>query len=157
MQMPGLKYSPILTTWVVYLYQTNTELQLFESQQAQAPGAQSVQVYMAAVGSSHNMQVSVCGCSLDQGHLVAARMTCSAKFQSASVFQVFGTPLGISPVVAAILAVALLLFTGVLSWSDCLNCTQAWDTLFWFSGKCVVCCQLTAIAVINDAVFTGIA
>lgn len=33
------------------------------------------------------------------------------------------------------LAVSALLATGVLSWSDCLSYTAAWDTLMWFTGR----------------------
>lgn len=54
--------------------------------------------------------------------------------------QVFGEQVGIPPVVGAILAVGMLLGTGVLNWrEDCLKGTpQAWDTLFWFGGEGVM-------------------
>lgn len=32
------------------------------------------------------------------------------------------------------LALSVLLLSGVLKWEDCLGCTPAWDTLLWFSG-----------------------
>lgn len=47
---------------------------------------------------------------------------------------VFGAQLGVEPVTAAMLAVGCLLATGVLSWSDCLAYSAAWDTLVWFTG-----------------------
>lgn len=52
-------------------------------------------------------------------------------------FQVFGSQLGVEPVTAAMLAVGCLLATGVLSWSDCLAYTAAWDTLIWFTGELI--------------------
>jgi hypothetical protein len=49
---------------------------------------------------------------------------------------VFGERAGVPPVVAAMLALGMLLASGVLDWrSDCLKGSSgAWDTLFWFSG-----------------------
>lgn len=48
--------------------------------------------------------------------------------------QVFGAQLGVEPVTAAMLAVSLLLATGVLTWKDCLTYTAAMDTLVWFTS-----------------------
>jgi hypothetical protein len=50
---------------------------------------------------------------------------------------VFGENIGVPPVVASMMAVGMLLFTGVLDWrQDCLKgCPQAFDTLFWFGGE----------------------
>jgi di/tricarboxylate transporter len=50
---------------------------------------------------------------------------------------VFGDRVGVPPVVASMLALGMLLATGVLDWkADCLRGSpQAWDTLFWFSGR----------------------
>lgn len=50
--------------------------------------------------------------------------------------QVFGEEVHIPPVVAAMLAMGILLGSGVINWrEDCLKGTpQAWDTLFWFGG-----------------------
>jgi DASS family divalent anion:Na+ symporter len=50
------------------------------------------------------------------------------------VDQVFGGILHIEPVTGAMVAVGILLLTGVLSWQDCLTYTAAWDTLLWFAG-----------------------
>ncbi|KIZ05262.1 2-oxoglutarate/malate translocator, chloroplastic Flags: Precursor [Monoraphidium neglectum] len=46
----------------------------------------------------------------------------------------FGEQAGVPPVVGAMLALGILLATGVLDWrEDCLKGSpQAWDTLFWF-------------------------
>jgi hypothetical protein len=56
-------------------------------------------------------------------------------FNNRHANQVFGEEIGVHPVVAAMIAVALLAGTGVLSWrEDCLGATAAWDTLFWFGG-----------------------
>ncbi|XP_062094519.1 dicarboxylate transporter 2.1, chloroplastic-like [Humulus lupulus] len=42
---------------------------------------------------------------------------------------VFGETIGIPSVVAAMIGLSILLLTGVLDWSDCLNEKSAWDTL----------------------------
>lgn len=49
--------------------------------------------------------------------------------------QVFGGQIGVEPVVASMLALSVLLLSGVLKWQDCLACTPAWDTLVWFTGE----------------------
>lgn len=40
--------------------------------------------------------------------------------------------IGVTNVSVALLALSLLLLTGVLTWRDCLQYTPAWDTLIWF-------------------------
>lgn len=43
--------------------------------------------------------------------------------------------MGVEPVTAAMIALGVLLATGVLTWQDCLEYTPAWDTLMWFTGE----------------------
>lgn len=47
---------------------------------------------------------------------------------------VFGGVLNIDAVSAAILGLAVLLITGVVSWKECLSEGVAWDTLTWFAA-----------------------
>lgn len=41
--------------------------------------------------------------------------------------------IGVPSVVAAMIALCVLLLTGVLTWDDCLSEKSAWDTLAWFA------------------------
>ena len=47
---------------------------------------------------------------------------------------VFGGLLNIDAVTAAILGLAVLLVTGVVTWKECLAEGVAWDTLTWFAA-----------------------
>ncbi|KAH7665560.1 Solute carrier family 13 protein [Dioscorea alata] len=47
---------------------------------------------------------------------------------------VFGGALNIDAVSAAILGLAVLLVTGVVTWKECLSEAVAWDTLTWFAA-----------------------
>jgi divalent anion:Na+ symporter, DASS family len=45
---------------------------------------------------------------------------------------IFGEQLGISPVVAALVGLCILLVSGVLSWNELLAEKDAWETFIWF-------------------------
>lgn len=60
-----------------------------------------------------------------------------------------GAAIGVAPVTAALLGLGVLLFTGVLTWSDCLTNTSAWDTLTWFAILVSMSGQLNAMGVIG--------
>lgn len=47
---------------------------------------------------------------------------------------IFGSRLGISNTVSALIGLMMLLFFGVISWKDCLKESTAWDTLFWLGS-----------------------
>eukprot|EP00736_Rhodelphis_marinus_P000081 Rmarinus@m.11827 len=47
---------------------------------------------------------------------------------------IFGGAFGIGAVTAALVGLAILLTTGVISWKECLGETVAWDTLTWFAA-----------------------
>jgi len=47
---------------------------------------------------------------------------------------IFGPALGVDNVAAALCGLVLLLLSGVVSWQDCLDNGQAWDTLVWFAA-----------------------
>lgn len=56
---------------------------------------------------------------------------------------------GISSVVAAMLALSILLLTGVLDWDDCLKEKTAWDTLSWFTVLVGMASQLTNFGIVT--------
>ncbi|KAK7312440.1 hypothetical protein VNO77_36302 [Canavalia gladiata] len=66
-------------------------------------------------------------------------MTAHEKIMTATLFLtvglwVFGGLLNIDAVSAAILGLAVLLVTGVVTWKECLGEGVAWDTLTWFAA-----------------------
>ncbi|MEO0925207.1 MAG: anion permease [Cyanobacteria bacterium J06643_13] len=68
------------------------------------------------------------------GRLKSAEVSMTVTFCLLLCLWVFGDRLGnISSVTTALIGVALLLLTQVLSWSEILNEHKAWDILIWFS------------------------
>lgn len=66
-------------------------------------------------------------------------MTTNEKIMTATLFLtvglwVFGGLLNIDAVTAAILGLAVLLISGVVTWKECLAEGVAWDTLTWFAA-----------------------
>ncbi len=57
-------------------------------------------------------------------------------------------PLGIHATATALVGLALLLLTGVLSWDDVLHERGAWDTLVWFSALVMMATHLTELGLI---------
>jgi len=49
------------------------------------------------------------------------------------VLWIFGSNFGVSPTVAAMVGLSVLILTGVLKWKDVLDEKGAWDTFFWFA------------------------
>ena len=47
---------------------------------------------------------------------------------------IFGGQLGINAVAAALVGLAVMLVTNVVTWKECLSDNQAWDTLTWFAA-----------------------
>ncbi len=65
------------------------------------------------------------------------------------VLWIFGKQLGgIYGTTAAIMGLALLLLTRVLSWDDVLNERGAWDTLVWFAALVMMASQLNSLGLI---------
>ncbi|XP_031132242.1 dicarboxylate transporter 2.1, chloroplastic-like [Ipomoea triloba] len=62
---------------------------------------------------------------------------------------VFGEAVGISSVVAAMIALSILLLLGVLDWDDCLSEKAAWDTLAWFAVLVGMAGQLTNLGIVS--------
>lgn len=70
-----------------------------------------------------------------------------------------GDRIGISSVVAAMLALSLLLLLGVLKWDDCLSEKSAWDTLAWFAVLVGLAGQLAKLGIVSwmsDSVAHGL-
>mmetsp|Transcript_33071 Transcript_33071/g.72108 ORF Transcript_33071/g.72108 Transcript_33071/m.72108 type:complete len:555 (-) Transcript_33071:90-1754(-) len=65
------------------------------------------------------------------------------------VLWVFGTQLGISAVLAAMIGLCILLSTGVVTWDDALSEKGAWDTLVWFAVLIGMSAQLNALGVVG--------
>ncbi|KAL1831752.1 hypothetical protein ACET3Z_001403 [Daucus carota] len=61
---------------------------------------------------------------------------------------IFGEAIGISSVVAAMIALSILLFLRVLDWDDCLSEKSAWDTLAWFAVLVGMAGQLTDLGIV---------
>ncbi len=61
---------------------------------------------------------------------------------------VLSGPLGIHTTATALLGLAVLLATGVLTWEDVLKETGAWDTLVWFSALVMMASFLTELGLI---------
>ena len=51
----------------------------------------------------------------------------------AILFWIRGEAVGVSPVMAAMIGLSIILLTGTLKWKDCLQETAAWNILSWFS------------------------
>lgn len=73
---------------------------------------------------------------------------------------IFGPSLAVNPTTAAVIGLAILLATGVLSWEDVLKSKGAWDTVVWFSALVMMATflgKLGLIAWLSKAVGAGIA
>ncbi len=57
-------------------------------------------------------------------------------------------PLGVHTTTTALLGLVVLLLTRVLTWSDVLRETGAWDTLVWFAALVMMASQLTEMGLI---------
>ena len=62
-----------------------------------------------------------------------------------------GEAIGVSSVLAAMLALCALLLSGVLAWSDCLAEKGAWDTLLWFAALVGMSGQLNSLGLVKVA------
>ena len=69
-------------------------------------------------------------------------------FVCALILWITGSFLGIDATLAAFLALALLLITGVLSWQDVLAESGAWNTLTWFSVLVMMAGSLSSLGFI---------
>ncbi|HGE8373313.1 TPA: DASS family sodium-coupled anion symporter [Serratia marcescens] len=73
---------------------------------------------------------------------------------------IFGPALAVNPTTAALIGLAVLLATGVLSWEDVLKHKGAWDTVVWFSALVMMASFLGKLGLIgwlSQTVGNGIA
>lgn len=62
---------------------------------------------------------------------------------------IFGPALAVNPTTAALIGLAVLLATGVLSWEDVLKHKGAWDTVVWFSALVMMASFLGKLGLIS--------
>ncbi|MCS3405722.1 anion permease [Serratia sp. AKBS12] len=62
---------------------------------------------------------------------------------------IFGPALAVSPTTAALVGLAVLLASGVLSWDDILKHKGAWDTVVWFSALVMMATYLGKLGLIT--------
>lgn len=62
---------------------------------------------------------------------------------------IFGPALSVNPTTAALIGLAVLLATGVLSWEDVLKHKGAWDTVVWFSALVMMASFLGKLGLIS--------
>ncbi|AGB81043.1 anion transporter [Serratia sp. FGI94] len=62
---------------------------------------------------------------------------------------IFGPALAVNPTTAALIGLAILLASGVLSWDDILRQKGAWDTVVWFSALVMMATYLGKLGLIN--------
>jgi DASS family divalent anion:Na+ symporter len=64
------------------------------------------------------------------------------------VLWIFGTQLSVHSTTAALVGLAVLLLTNVLTWKDVQNETGAWDTLVWFAALVMMATFLNSLGLI---------
>jgi DASS family divalent anion:Na+ symporter len=62
---------------------------------------------------------------------------------------IFGSTLGISAALAAMIGLCILICAGVLTWDDALEQKGAWDTLLWFAILISMSSALNALGVVG--------
>ena len=82
------------------------------------------------------------------GHMSIAEKLMVGVFIIALALWVLGSFINVDATLTAFIALALLLLTGVLAWSDILNETGAWNTLVWFSVLVLMAEQLNKLGFI---------
>jgi DASS family divalent anion:Na+ symporter len=82
------------------------------------------------------------------GSMKSGEWIMSAAFVMLLVLWIFGRSLGLHATVAAFLGLALLLLTGVLTWGDVLQESEAWNTLVWFAALVMMASQLATLGFI---------
>lgn len=84
----------------------------------------------------------------DMGHMQRDEKFMIGIFLVALILWVLGSVIDMNATLTAFIALSLLLLTGVLSWSDVLKETGAWNTLIWFSILVMMASQLNELGFI---------
>lgn len=84
----------------------------------------------------------------DMGHMHRDEKFMIGIFLVALILWLLGSVIDMNATLTAFIALSLLLLTGVLSWSDVLKETGAWNTLIWFSILVMMASQLNELGFI---------
>ena len=84
----------------------------------------------------------------DMGHMHRDEKFMIGIFLVALILWVLGSVIDMNATLTAFISLSLLLLTGVLSWSDVLKETGAWNTLIWFSILVMMASQLNELGFI---------
>ena len=84
----------------------------------------------------------------DMGHMHRDEKFMIGIFLVALILWVLGSVIDMNATLTAFIALSLSLLTGVLSWSDVLKETGAWNTLIWFSILVMMASQLNELGFI---------
>ena len=84
----------------------------------------------------------------DMGHMHRDEKFMIGIFLVALILWVLGSVIDMNATLTSFIALSLLLLTGVLSWSDVLKETGAWNTLIWFSILVMMASQLNELGFI---------
>jgi DASS family divalent anion:Na+ symporter len=84
----------------------------------------------------------------EMGRMKTSEWIMLGTFVTLLVLWIFGRSLGLHSASAALVGLAILLLTGVLSWSDILNEREAWNTLVWFSALVMMASYLNELGFI---------
>ncbi len=121
--VPGL-ISLILVPWAIY--------RIFPPEIRETPEASALaQEHLEALGS------------VKRGEWIML-----SAFLLLLALWILSGPLGIHTTTTALLGLALLLLSGVLTWDDVLKERGAWDTLVWFSALVMMAAYLTDLGLI---------
>lgn len=71
------------------------------------------------------------------------------SFGTILVLWVLGKYFGINPTLAALIGFSILLFTGVLHWTECIQEKSAWETFMWFAPLLMMATYLTDLGVMK--------
>lgn len=83
------------------------------------------------------------------GKMTRQEWAMAACFVMLLVLWIGGSSIGINATIAAILGVAFLLITNVLTWKDIIGEEVAWDTLVWFAVLVMMAANLNALGFIG--------
>jgi DASS family divalent anion:Na+ symporter len=85
----------------------------------------------------------------EMGPMKRAEWVMLATFALLLVLWIFGKPLRVHGTVAALIGLALLLVSRVLTWEDILNEKGAWNTFIWLSTLVMMASQLSQLGLVG--------
>ena len=85
----------------------------------------------------------------EMGSLGFQETTMLITFISLLILWIFGAKIGLDATTSALLGLAVLLFTGVLTWDDLLSEKSAWGTFIWFAILLMMAGQLSKLGMVD--------